>query len=251
MRDIEVFYHFVVPADMRHSAWPWWIDEQLSLLRESRLAEIAKINMTITAPVHWMTPHDKVNNYGYVISKYISDRYPFVNILELRDTGDVNLYEGATIRYLYRACQERDINVLYFHSKGMFSQSVPVVCWRQILNHFVVKEWPTCVKHLERDDIDVVGVRDGVNLDHMVSGNFWWSKSSYIKTRPNPIDSTTYQTRPSFFPGGADYRYSFEDWLWFGHPRVHHVCNTNADHYNESVYLENILKKSVSSSWQL
>ena len=233
----------MVFPDPRHSSWTWWVDEQLSLLKDSGLASIAKINMTITAPVHWMTLQDKSNNYGTVIVNYIKSRYPFVNILELRDTGNHNIYEGATLQYLYNSCLDKDITVLYFHSKGIVSQSVPVSCWRQILNHFLIKEWPICVKNIEREDIDVVGLADKVSLPHTVSGNFWWSKSSYIRTRPNPLDSSLYQKNPSFHPGGPEYRYAFEDWLRVGVPRVHHVQHTHADHYEDVVYLENILNQ--------
>jgi hypothetical protein len=90
---------------------------------------------------------------------------------------------------------------------------------------------------------DVVGVKDKRTTDVMVSGNFWWSKSEYIRKLPEPIDSTTYQVHPKFHPGGPSYRYTFEDWISIEKPIVYHIVDTRTSHYENYCFLENLLKE--------
>ena len=241
MREIEVFYHLFVPPDARHSMWTWWVDEQLGLLKTSKLADVAKINMAMTIPMYFMPGKNYPGNFASMVVEYIESQYPFVNILDIRDTAEQNIFEGQTLRFLYDRCQQSDIDVLYFHNKGITSQTTFVSEWRKILNYYCVEQWPSCVKQLR--SADAVGVRDRQCADHMMSGNFWWSKSEYIRTLPEPIDSTQYQNRPDFYPGGVDYRYSFEDWLWSNTPRVHHVVDTQTDHFSEFSSLELLKNK--------
>lgn len=231
-----VFYHLFIPPDERFRMWTWWVDEQLGLVKRSRLHEVATINVAITLPKFFRT---KEGFFYEEVSEYLSLRYPFVNVISMRDTGEPNIFEGHTLMYLYDYCQTQDGVVCYFHSKGYTSQSARVSCWRQILNHYCIERWPSAVKAL--DQADVVGIKDKPCPDHMVSGNFWWATTSFIRTRPNPLDSTLYQTRPSFFPGQPDYRYSFEDWMYFGKPRVHYLVDTGTDHFDEYLFLENLL----------
>ncbi len=174
------------------------------------------------------------------LREYISKRYSFVNLLDIRDTGEENIFEGQTLQYLHRHTLDTDGIVCYIHSKGYTSQTVSVSCWRQILNHFIIERWPEAIKHLK--SYDVVGVKDKSCQPHMVSGNFWWAKNEYIRTRPNPIESQLYQTRMSFFPGQPNYRYSFEDWMFFGKPNVHYLVDTKTDHFEETLFLENLMR---------
>jgi len=214
--NIEVFYHVYIPPDHQGSMrWTWYVDQQLSLIRDSSLHKIANVNLCATMPMHWC--HSVTNEPLYqTFNYYVSTKYPFVKILDIRDTGHhINIYEGQTIERLYRHCIDNDSIVLYFHSKGAASNQPQVTSWRDVLNHYCIGQWTTAVRAIQRQDIDLVGVRDAVCKDHMVSGNFWWSKSEYIRRLPEPLQSQVYQTgRPRFYPGGPDYRYSFEDWVW-------------------------------------
>ena len=53
MRPIEVFYHLLIPPDARAVMWTWWVDQQLTLIKESKLHNVATINMAITMPYDW------------------------------------------------------------------------------------------------------------------------------------------------------------------------------------------------------
>lgn len=236
MQNIVVFYHLFIPPDQRATMWTWWVDEQISLLKSSKLADVASVQMAITMPVFWVDTNGKF--FKDTVVEYINKRYPFVKILNVRDVGKPNFYEGQTLRFLHSHCLTTDGVVLYIHSKGYTSQTPQVSCWRQILNHYCIEEWTTALKKLH--DHDVVGVKDAVCEPHMVSGNFWWANNEFIRRLPRPLESELYQTRESFYPGGPDYRYSFEDWLWSGKPYVYHIVDTKTDHFKDLCFLEDL-----------
>lgn len=236
--NIKIYYHLFVPPIQGYETWIWWINDQFNLVKNSGLHHIANVNVCITMPRYWVNANGEVMDWH--IPNYIKLRYPFANIIDIRDTGDENIFEGQTLRHLYKHCSQEDGMVFYFHSKGITKNSPYIHDWMKILNHFCITEWPRAIAAL--DNHDVVGVRDKNNKeDYMVSGNFWWANNSFIRTLPDPLDSTKYQTRPSFYPGGPDYRYSFEDWLWSGKPKVHHLVDTKTNHYDEFCNLEDLI----------
>jgi hypothetical protein len=241
MRDIEVFCHLFIPPNESFRMWTWWIDEQIAIIKESKLCDIATINMAITMPKLWITDPNHPSYLSLLVVDYIKARYPFVKILDIRDTGETNIFEGQTLKFVHRACMERDIDVLYIHSKGYFSNTAYVSSWRQILNHFTIREWPRCLKYLDR--VDVVGIKDANSLEHAVSGNFWWSKSEYIRKLPEPIDSSLYHSHADFHPDGISYRYAFEEWISLKRPAVHHMVDTRTDHYKDYCFLERLTQK--------
>jgi len=253
MKPIEVFYHYYIPADIRFSTWTWCLDQQLSLIKQSSLPDVAKINMGISMPSHWthglcnipfrQDQHRDIEiNFETKVREYINQRYPFVDILDVRDAGQPNLFEGQTLKLLHDRCKEVDIDVLYFHSKGTISASAPVACWREILNHYCITKWPSAVNRLSQ--ADVVGVKDASSQDLTMSGNFWWSKSSHIKNLPNPLSSNLYTTDPNYAPDGGAYRYAFEQWALANDPTVDYLVDTKTVHYDDYCFLENLLKNN-------
>jgi len=242
MRPIEVFYHVYIPADIRYTQWNWWIDQQCRLLKTSKLCDIARINMAITMPKYYgeVVPGSRIPfrvnqqretsiSFEQKVREYISSRYPFVNILDIRDTGEQNIFEGHTLKLIWDQCHTKDIDLLYFHSKGVVSASPQVACWREILNHYCITEWPRCISLLESHDI--VGVADfRTKENNTVSGNFWWSKSEYIQKLPDPL------------LGDVGDRYAFEHWIMKASPTIAFTADTNTDHHDNYCFLEDLLK---------
>lgn len=81
-------------------------------------------------------------------------------------------------------------NILYFHTKGVFNKfmnhdtgevddlkQTASTNWSILLEHYLMGGWETCVEHLK--DNDIVGV---TNYDGWWWGNFFWTKSSHVKT---------------------------------------------------------------------
>ena len=129
--NIEIFYHLYIPSDERRALSTWWIDDHVARLRSSGLVNHAKVNMCITMP----TCLD-FGNFGKNIKSYINARYSFINILDIRDTGEQNIYEGQTLKFLYDRCLLDDNTiVLYTHSKGIGHPTIFNNCWRQILDY--------------------------------------------------------------------------------------------------------------------
>jgi len=250
MRAIEVFYHIFIPADIRATMWTWYVDQQLQLIKKSKLPEVAEINVAITMPRDWnqivmpFRPNgdDQTNiTFEQKVREYINTRFPWANIIDVRDI-DPNIFEGQTLELIWEHAQHYDFDICYVHSKGVVSASPSVGNWREILNHYCITEWPTCIKLLEQ--ADAVGLKDKKSLDFTFSGNFWWSKSEHIRTLPDPIDSTVYTTNSELFPGGPGYRYAFEYWVRSNNPKVDYIIDTETDHFNEYCFLEDLLKKN-------
>ena len=98
-KSITVFYHLFIPDT--NNMWVWWIDEQMGLLKSSGLADKARINMCVTLPLGL---HNSKTGHSYdeMVFGYIKDRYPFVNIIDIRPLGEQpNLYEGQTLAKIY------------------------------------------------------------------------------------------------------------------------------------------------------
>jgi predicted O-methyltransferase YrrM len=133
---------------------------------------------------------------------------------------DVSLsdYESQTINEILRDSLGFDDEalILYVHSKGITRPtSVPASDWRRFLLHFNVDRWEDNVALLEHG-YDTVGVNLLENPLHY-SGNFWWSKSSYIK-KLKPV--------PKFVN-----RIDAELWICSGSPSACEVFNSNINHY--------------------
>ena len=239
--NIELFYHLYIPPDERRALSTWWIDDHVARLRFSGLINIAKVNMCITMPIYL-----DFGNFGENLKKYINTRYPFINILDIRDTSEPNnIYEGQTLKFLYDRCLLDDNTVvLYTHSKGIGHPTISNNCWRQILDHYSVNRWKKCVDILENTNTELVGVKDISALT--VSGNVWWAKSSYIKTLPEPVDSSKYAVVHKW-PGTKEYRWAFEDWISLNNPRTYHMANTQVYHYDTTRYLEDLIAEEIAT----
>ena len=92
MKQLTVFYQLFVPNTS--GMWVWWVDEQLGLIKESGLADNAKVKMCITMPLGLIGQIKKDNsvyvekNYTEVVLEYINSHYPFVEIVDMRDIGE-------------------------------------------------------------------------------------------------------------------------------------------------------------------
>jgi glycosyltransferase involved in cell wall biosynthesis/tetratricopeptide (TPR) repeat protein len=99
---------------------------------------------------------------------------------------DVSVGELPTLEALRRFCQHTDAHVFYVHTKGVSRPSESTRDWRHLMEHFVIIRHEDCLRHLATHDAC------GVNwlaapLPHY-SGNFWWTKSSYVRTLPSLPD---------------------------------------------------------------
>jgi hypothetical protein len=242
----------MVPSDERARYASWWLDSQLSKIRDSGLSNYAKINMCITMPTDWMfVEHTNFhkNLTGERISfkektiEYIESRYPFVHILDIRNNSNVeldhvNLYEGFTLQHMYKRCKEKMIYCLFLHTKGMYSNSYNVSNWRETVEHYLITNWRECVKIIDRDDVDIVATKD--IYCHVPGAHYYWSKSDHIANLLEPLDSSKYldESQKEVWPGTPGYKYSFERWPMTNNARMHWIHETNCAHYNDYYFYD-------------
>jgi hypothetical protein len=249
MRNIKLYYHFFIPPDHRSASWHWWVDQQLGMIKRVGLADVAEVNMCITMPRFWtemfgitIYTHSVQNpiDFEAKVREYISLRYPFVNIRDVRDVIEPNIYEGQTLQLLHEEAKNSNHDICYIQNKGAISGFTPHIAnWRDLLNHYIINDWTYCVKKLE--EYDLVGIADRNCSNIMLSGNFWWTRSEHVQKLPNPIESQIYMDDMNFHPYGSSYRYAFEHWIAKGNPHLFHIVQTHVDHYSEYCFLEDFL----------
>lgn len=116
-------------------------------------------------------------------------------------TGNIfhsnNDFEFPTLTLLKKhADNSNDEYYLYLHTKGitrMHGQDSGryspknVENWRKIMEHFCVEKYDLCLKNLEIYDLvgcNYIPNRGVDGLPAHFSGNFWWSKSDFLKKLP-------------------------------------------------------------------
>jgi hypothetical protein len=139
---------------------------------------------------------------------------------------DKTVTENVTMRKIWNDSKIKDMNVLYLHAKGITSVDNHLkngnvntfknyYYWREFLHWGVIERWRECVWLLNR--YDSVGVNFFNEPSPHYSGNFWWSKSSYIKTLPNPATLEWWKKLQSETPDAwlrtAPDRFRDEMWL--------------------------------------
>jgi len=101
-----------------------------------------------------------------------------------------NLYEKYAINNYKNYITEIDYYLYYFHTKGLKDKNYPLKyifsSRRQILNYYTLIQYDINIKLLEI--YDAVGCSLHLYPKKHFSGNFWWSKSSYLQHLGNIND---------------------------------------------------------------
>jgi len=102
-----------------------------------------------------------------------------------------NLYERYAINNYKQYISDKDYYLYYFHTKGLKNKDDPLFnvfsSRRQILNYYTLLHYNINIELLET--YDAVGCSLHLYPKKHFSGNFWWSKSSYINTLSNIDDN--------------------------------------------------------------
>jgi hypothetical protein len=170
----------------------------------------------------------------------VLDKYIVVN-----DNKDISKVEFPTLFKIWQDSQKEDFNILYLHTKGVTRNNPNIEDWTNYLSYFNINRWKDRLLELESNDcsgVNLSGKIEDLNYHPSTwgygkapvhySGNFWWSKSSYIKKLPNP-----YEWIPS-----EDYikwRVMAEMWLCQLNDRYYNAYSSNINHYLERYPKEN------------
>ena len=114
--------------------------------------------------------------------------------VDIIDFGrNVKLYEYPAINLIKTISKAEDCNILYFHCKGQLHKPDSISDWIDYLEYFNIENYKYCLDRLI--DYDVVSCNyygsDGdpcykknpypiALYKKHYSGNFWWTKSSYV-----------------------------------------------------------------------
>lgn len=196
---IHIFYHIFFETN-----WFSIVSEQLESLKKSKILEKSKLYIGVV--------------FGYGIKKDEEfDKLKSIlegiehQILFFEPTGCCG--ESATLSKLKYFCDqlESDDLILYIHTKGITQyntvRETPVREWRKMMEYFLIDKWEDCVCKL-KNGYDCCGINyqdhaaninNSLKLIKIFNGNFFWSKSSYIKKLDDKI----------LF----EHRYSAENWI--------------------------------------
>jgi hypothetical protein len=130
------------------------------------------------------------------------------------DCQDIALFEFPTLDMLHAFCKNNDnYYVLYLHTKGVTRPYFkPMDDWRDCMIYFNVEHWRDCCQKLD-EGFDSVGVSTIQTPGHHYQGNFWWAKSSYIRTLQPVEDMPDLTGRPSINKKEFGNRHKCEMWV--------------------------------------
>ena len=107
---------------------------------------------------------------------------------------DSKLYERPILEFMRKQSDILPGKYWYIHTKGIGHYKSPnyntISDWRKYMEYFVIKGWRRCVMDL--DKYDIAGVNYNTSPSSHFSGNFWWARSSYIKTNNTEFNYKDY-----------------------------------------------------------
>lgn len=172
------------------------------------------------------------NEVNFVGAQQVMSEYSHVKFIHTSNRTD--LWEFPTLELVKRNCDaagDEEFNVLYFHLKGLSRRGDQnVTDWRHFMEYWMIDRWEDCVEKLE-NGYDLVGTNVIEQPWLHTSGNFWWSKSSYIKklkSLVNPLDykwGTVSEYTGATLDGG-NFRYDHEAWIASGQPTWFEIAST-------------------------
>ena len=152
------------------------VKEQLDILDQGLIKITTKI-------IIFITKYDEHNcsELDEILNKY--------NNLILIKTKE-NLFEKYAINNYKQYITEIEYYLYYFHTKGLKNKDDPSIhifsSRRQLLNYYTLIQYNINIKLLK--DYDAVGCSLHLYPKKHFSGNFWWSKSSYLQKLGNIND---------------------------------------------------------------
>ena len=193
---ILVYYHIAQMGD-----WKEIVSEQTERLKESGLYDAASKICVGTVgsqktienlpPKFEIVAHNRILGYGEIPTLEALRQHALKVARSAGESGECGspaVPEGG----------KDNFTVLYMHTKGVSWQEQgynreAMTAWRKYLEHFCINKWRECSSLLNKHDAVsceyVAGweTKKGSWPCHF-RGNFWWSKSSYLRSLPPLIN---------------------------------------------------------------
>lgn len=203
---IHIFIHICMIEN-----WKEIFLQQIQTIKNTGLYQhVTKIHLGILGDIHNIINDNILNDDKFDIL-YIDKR--------------VTLYEIHTLNHIKSFCDniDHEIYILYIHTKGVrkAGNENVILSWRKMMEYFLIEKYNECLKYL--DIYDTLGnnminlccydkEQIAINNKHTYhySGNFWWSKKSYIdKLNYINLDLTK---------DSINTRYRAENWILSRYP---------------------------------
>jgi hypothetical protein len=184
---VHIYYH-IYAIDGVESI----IDEQLSLIKKHfDFPYILNVGISIA---------DDNTSIDYIINK-------FEKIRDVRSKGNefvtLDLIEKDKVKF------GNSDYILYIHTKGASKQDLEnVVSWRHLMNYFNIEKVKNVFKLFEKTDYNTYGVLLGTaGKWKLYSGNFWWAKTSYLKTiKMDGVRKNRFNAEVDYVQNGVDWK---------------------------------------------
>ena len=154
------------------------VKEQLTCLDKGLLDKTDKLIIFITN-----YDKDKCVELDNILNSY-GDKFILIKTQS-------NLYEKYAINNYKNYITDTEYYLYYFHTKGLKDKEDPFFhtfsSRRQLLNYYTLIQYNINIKLLEI--YDAVGCSLNLYPKKHFSGNFWWSKSSYLQNMGNINDN--------------------------------------------------------------
>jgi hypothetical protein len=135
--------------------------------------------------------------------------------------------EYGTLCLIADHARREDANFLYMHAKGVtayerclragrYTEFRNYFYWRKFLEWSVVERWQECNELLKNHD--VVGCNFSEWPMKHFSGNYWWSKSEYIKNIAHINDDAWWASECQKNPSVNPLTWRLRDEMWICHP---------------------------------
>jgi len=176
---IHIFIHICMIEN-----WEIIIQDQINTIKNSGLYDICeKIHIGLLGDINNI--HKKIFQDDKFDILYIDSR--------------IDLYETNTINFIKYFCSKLkdEIYILYIHTKGVrrAGNDNVILSWRKMMEYFLIEKYQYCIDNLSFYDTignnvinsycyDMDKIAVNKNHTYHYSGNFWWSKKSYIDKLP-------------------------------------------------------------------
>ena len=158
----------------------------------------------------------------------------------------IYLFELHTINYIKSFCKDildEEIYILYIHTKGVrrAGNKIVIDSWREMMTYFLIDCHKDCLKNLSFFDTignNIVNLRGSdknfINKNHTLhySGNYWWTKKTYINKLP--------YLNINFNDDLYECRFNAENWILSNYPDskigILFQDNTNTHPYHRYIF---------------
>jgi hypothetical protein len=102
--------------------------------------------------------------------------------------------------------------ILYIHTKGASKQNNElysnIKSWRKIMNYFNIEKYKNVFSIFEKSEYNTFGILlTDTGKSKFYSGNFWWTKASYLKTiKMNGIKKNRFNPEINYIQNGIDWK---------------------------------------------